>query len=95
MLLLILGLIIKKDNNKNPIEKYKKLRILGYLPFIGVLCFGIYSAIVGGVGFPTSYSDSTWIEDFLGSIFIISLFVWPLYIIGFFLIIKSSSKIKN
>ena len=94
-----LGLIIKQenevqtvDNNKNLIVKYKILRALGYLPFIGSLCFAIYSSIFG---FSFLFSTSYGIEAFFGTIFLISLFIWPLYIIGAIIIIKSSSKIND
>lgn len=99
MTFILFGLIIKEENiphttenNKKSIVKYNVLRVIGFIPFIGVLCFGIYSAIVG-FGFVSSYSKG--IEGFLSSIFIISFFVWPLYIIGAVIIIKSSSKIKS
>ena len=39
----------------------------------------------------TSYG----VDAFLGSILVLSLFLWPLYIIGIVLIIKSSSKIRS
>ena len=99
MAFLFFGLIIKKENtpntaenNKNSIVKYKILRTLGYLPFVGILCFAIYSAIYGFTfGFSTSYG----LDAFLGTIFFFSLFIWPLYIIGAIIIIKSSSNIEN
>ena len=44
--LLIFGILIKDENasnevqnNENFVKKYKLLRILGYIPFIGILCF--------------------------------------------------------
>lgn len=96
---LVLGLIIKKenatkvvDNNKNSIVKYKLLRALGYLPFIGILCFAIFSSICG---FSFFFSRSYGLDAFFGTIFLMSLFIWPLYIIGAIMIIKSSSKIND
>ena len=99
MTFLFFGLIIKQEdvpqiaeNNKNSIVKYKILRFLGYIPFIGILCFAIYSSIfVFSFLFSTSYG----LEAFLETIFLFSLFIWPLYIIGAIIIIKSSSNIKN
>lgn len=94
---LVLGLIIKQENepktlnNENSIVKYKILRVLGYLPFIGILCFSIYSSICG---FSFLFSTSYGMGAFFGTIFLISLFIWPLYIIGAIIIIKSSSKIN-
>lgn len=96
---LVWGLIIKKenvpetvDNNRNSIVKYKILRFLGYLPFVGILCFAIYSSICG---FSFLFSTSYGLDAFFGTILLISLFIWPLYIIGAIIIIKSTSKINN
>ena len=97
MIFLVLGLIIKQENapktvDKNSIVKYKILRAFGYLPFIGILCFAIYSSICG---FSFLFSTSYGVGAFFGTIFLMSLFIWPLYIIGAIIIIKSSSKINN
>lgn len=94
---LVWGLIIKQENvpktldNKNPIVKYKLLRVLGYLPFIGILCFATFSSICG---FSFFFSKSYGLDAFFGTIFLMSLFIWPLYVIGAIIIIKSSSKIN-
>ena len=94
---LVWGLIIKQENvpktldNKNPIVKYKLLRVLGYLPFIGILCFATFSSICG---FSFFFSRSYGLDTFFGTIFLMSLFIWPLYVIGAIIIIKSSSKIN-
>lgn len=94
---LVLGLIIKQENvpktldNKNPMVKYKLLRVLGYLPFIGILCFATFSSICG---FSFFFSRSYGLDAFFGTIFLMSLFIWPLYVIGAIIIIKSSSKIN-
>lgn len=100
VIFLSLGLLIKKENIsntvvniKNSIVKYRILRIIGYVPFVGILCFASYSAIYG---FSFFFSTSYGFHAFFGSILIFSLFfLWPLYIIGIIIIIKSSSKIKN
>ena len=85
--LLAFGILIKNENTSNEpqndeksVRKYKLLRILGYTPFIVILCF-----VTIRYGF----------NDFLGIIFLFSLFGWPLYIIGIILIIKSSSKVRS
>ena len=97
--LLTFGILIKNENasnetknDKKAVRKYKLLRILGYMPFIGILIFATYSAI-SGISF--LFSTSYGFDAFLGSILLLSLFLWPLYIIGIILIIKSSSKIRN
>lgn len=96
---LFFGLIIKKENtsytvenNKKLIVKYNIFRILGCLPFIGILCFAINSAINGFSFFFTTYDG---LEAFFDTIFFFSLIIWPLYIIGGIIIIKSSSKIRD
>lgn len=84
-ILLTFGFLIKKDNssyetenNINSSRKYKILRIIGYIPFLGVLIFVSFLA--------NSFND------FFRKIHTLSLFVWPLYLVGFILIIKNSSK---
>lgn len=100
MVFLSLGLLIEKGdtsnsvvNTKKSLKKYRILRIIGYLPFVGILCFAIYSSIYG---FSFFFSTIYGLSAFFGSILIFSLFfLWPLYIIGIIIIIKSSSKIKS
>ena len=79
------------DNNKNSIVKYKILRVFGYIPFVGILCFATFSSICG---FSFFFSRSYGLDAFFGTIFLMSLFIWPLYVIGAIIIIKSSSKIN-
>lgn len=93
------GLIIKQENVTNTVEnskksivKYKILRILGYSPFVGTLCFALFSSIYG---FSFFFSRSYGLEAFFGTIFLMSLIIWPLYIIGAIIIIKSSSNIEK
>ena len=94
------GLLIKNDYNleeykisKKSVKYYKVLKFIGFMPFIGVLCFGIFSAING---FSFFFSTSYGVEAFLESIFWISImFLWPFYLIGIVIIIKSTSKIKE
>lgn len=71
---------------------YKILIILGCLPFVGILCFAIFSSIYG---FTFLYSTSYGFDAFLGSILLPSLFLWPLYIIGIALITIGSLKIRK
>lgn len=96
---ILLGVIIKDESiphatefNKKSIVKYKILRCIGYLPFVIALVSGILG-MVAGFGFFFSYHDG--IDGFLGSIFFLSLLIWPLYIIGLAIIIQSSSKLKS
>ena len=105
IILLLIGIIIddsndetvnskKIDNNINTqkIKKYKILRFIGFLPFILVISCGIFFMFTGfGFFFNTSHGVSA----FFGSIFFISLFAWPLYIVGIILIIKSNQKLKK
>lgn len=74
------------ENNKNAIVKYKILRLIGYLPFVGVLFFTHYFT----KGMKTNYG----FNDFVGSLIFCLLLLSPFCIAGTVLIIKSSSKIK-
>ena len=89
---LVFGLIINEDNllsqdNKNLVIKYKLLRVLGYLPFIGIVCFAIYEGLFG---FSFLGDTSYGFVAFLCVIGFYSFLIWPIYIIGIILIIKSS-----
>ena len=102
LICLIVGLMMQSNKNNNIFTeenskkhkiKYQILKISGYLPFIGILCCGIYHSIVG---FSIFFSDADYgVSAFLASILMFSLFIWPLYIIGIILIIKSSKKLKE
>lgn len=99
ILCIIIGILSKNDFNKEKtkdskklIMKYKILKWLGFLPFIAIVSIGVFSSIVG---FSFMFSTSYGIAAFFESILIISLFIWPLYIIGIVLIIYSKKKITN
>jgi len=97
IILLIIGICIEIskteiNNNDKKILKYKILRAIGYLPFIGILLYGIFSMFNG---FTFIFSTSYGFEAFIGTIIIYSIIIWPLYILGLILIIKSNNKIKN
>lgn len=99
---LVSGILIKVDQkddakiyNEEYVSKYKKykwLRILGTLPFIGVIGLGIFCAFRG---FSFIFNSSYGLEAFIESILLISIFIWPLYIIGLVIIIITTRKIKN
>lgn len=98
IILLVIGICIeipKKEinhNNNRKIHKYKILRIIGYTPFIGILLFGIFSMFNG---FDFMFSTSHGIEALIGTIIILSIIIWPIYVVGIILIIVSNNKIKK
>ena len=79
------------DKKKNK-TIWKVLLALGILPFILVLCIGIYSSIFG---FTFLGTTDVGVDAFIGSIFILSFLYWPIYIVGIFLIIISIVKLKE
>lgn len=101
LILLIVGIFIDSslvndnkilDNKKKNIM-YNILRFIGFIPFILVILYGIYCAL-NGFSFlfgPASYGLSGFCEGVL----LVSLVVWPAYIVGIVLIIKSNKKIKQ
>ena len=99
-LFLLVGISLKKEESTVPTEinykrlkiKYNLLKFLGFLPFVAILCIGIFCAFSG---FSFFFSTSYGISAFFSSIFLFSLLVWPFYIIGAVLIIKSSQKLKE
>ena len=64
------------------------LLILGLLPFVILLCGGIYSAINGFSGLTISMKQYG-IDAFIDWIILWSFVYWPTYIIGIVLIIIS------
>ena len=96
ILCIIIGIFSKENLNRNnsnkSLMKYKILKWIGIFPFIAILCIGLFSMING---FSFMFSTSYGISAFFESIMIISLFIWPLYIIGIALIIYSKKKITN
>lgn len=97
VILLLIGIFIdatdKKINENAKLRKYKILKIIGYIPFIIVTLYGIFCFFTGFDFFlKTTYG----LPAFFGSIFILSiLFMWPFYIIGIALIVKSKKLIKQ
>lgn len=72
------------------------LLVVGTLPFIVSLTFGIYSSISGFSGlcwWQCNYDYG--FKAFFDSILLFSYIFWPAYIIGTILIILSAIKIKN
>ena len=96
ILCIIIGIFSKENLNRNnsnkSLMKYKILKWIGIFPFIAILCIGLFSMING---FSFMFSTSYGISAFFESIMIISLLIWPLYIIGIALIIYSKKKITN
>lgn len=74
------------------LKKWKCVLIISLLPFIGVLLCASYFSVVGLGMF---LSNSFGIEAFLGTILIISMFAWPLYIVSIIFIVISIKKIKE
>lgn len=78
------GLIIKKENipneikySKDSIVKYKILRVLGYLPFVGILCFASYSAICGFSFFlSTSYGFEAFFRKYTSMFIVYMAFIY-------------------
>lgn len=93
-LCLFIGILINShDSDSNKKKLYYKIHlIVGLLPFIGVIIYGIFSAING---FTFIYSTSYGLEAFSCTVIIMSLLIWPYYIIGLALIIKGIFKIKS
>ena len=97
---LIIGILIDSKQPQNNTKekkvpknlKWKILLIIGLLPFIFVLAYGIYSMLEGFSFFSTSYHG---IDAFIFFLFIFSFLFWPLYILGAALIIISVVKLKN
>ena len=55
------------------------LLVLGIIPFVYVLCYGLFSSS----------------RSFIESIKVYSSIIWPLYILGLFLIVLSIIKLKR
>lgn len=82
----------KEKSPEQMITKYKIWRVIGCLPFIGILSAAIYAAIEG-VGFITTTIYG--FEAFIMTIIVCSITLWPAYLIGIFLIVRSSIKIDK
>lgn len=75
---------------------WKILLIIGILPFLGVLCYAIYSAIYGFKGLCFFYCTKEYgLLAFRDSIILYSIVYYPLYIIGAILVILSIIKIRK
>lgn len=75
---------------------WKIILILGILPFVVSLGFGIYSAITGFSGLCIlNCKDIYGIQAFLDSIIMYSYIFWPTYIVGLIAIITSVIFIKR
>lgn len=73
---------------------WKILLIIGFIPFLVVLIYGIYSAIFGFSGLclcPDYYGFAA----FFDSVLLFSVVFYPAYIVGVVLIILSIIKIKS
>lgn len=70
------------------------LLILGIVPFIFCLFYGIYNSIVGfsGLSFYNRYYGT---KAFFDSIILLSYLIFPFYIIGLLLIILSIIKLRR
>lgn len=79
---------------KNKKILWKTLLIMGFVPFILVLFYGLYSAITGfsGLCFCGNYYG---FKAFIDSIIMVSYVFYPAYIIEIILIIVSLLKFKK
>ena len=75
-------------NNK----KYKLIKIIGFLPFIGTIIYGIFCMFFG---FTFLFNTSYGLDALFESIFIMLTKIWPMYIIGIIIIIISNKKLKQ
>ena len=95
-ILLIVGFFFIDTNEKKSlkIKQYQIFKIVGYIPFVGILCYGVFNMFFG-------YSGLSWgkpeygISAFFYSIVFLSIFIWPTYIIGIFLILIGKNKQKK
>ena len=73
---------------------WKIIFILGLIPFVLTLIVGIYFSIIGfsGIYFGGSYYG---LNAFIDSIIYIGFLYYPIYIVGFILIIMSIIKINK
>lgn len=78
-------------NSDKYIRKYKIIRILGFLPFVCLLCYSIYCFIFGFTFFETWYG----FKGFYQALFWFSVLFWPLYIVGIILIVISFIKLRK
>jgi len=83
-------MIIGCDDMKRKIWIF--MLILGIIPFIIPLIYGIYSFIFGVTFF---FDTTSGFEGLFNSILMWSFVYWPTYIIGAILIIISAIKIKR
>ena len=75
---------------------WKILLILGLMPFITVICYGLYNAINGFAAFCIlSCTKDYGFVAFRDSIILYSYVFWPTYIIGLVLIILSIIKLRK
>lgn len=72
----------------------KILFMIGVLPFVIVLCGGIYSAIIGYSPIYMSAIHYGW-DALMNYVFLWSYLYWPSYLIGILLIILSILKLKK
>ena len=90
---LIAGFMIdtkQTEPKQNSIKKYIKLRILGLIPFIGILCYAFLSTIVGA---SFMGSDIFGFDAFI--LVLLACFMSPWSWLGLVLIIISTLKIKK
>lgn len=75
---------------------WKVLMILGIIPFIVEICYGVYSSLFGFSGLCIlNCGKMNRFEVFVDSIILYSYIFWPTYLIGGILIILSIMKLIN
>lgn len=105
LILLLIGIFIKGDKEKEIInkndnyeikpktkKKYIIMLILGLLPFIVFLGSAIFY-VINGISF--FYNTVYGLEALEVVTAVYFIFLWPIYIIGLILIVKSIQKLKQ
>lgn len=81
-----------KEEVEKQTKKYRTFILLGYLPFLGVISYGFFSMLTG---FSFLNSTAYGFEALISSTLLLSILLWPLYIIGIILIVYSSIKLTK
>lgn len=96
LFLIIIGINLdKKDKNKKINKlKYNLLKLIGLLPFLNLICVGIYYMFKGYQLYTNGFNDIYiyGLKALLFTIIRMSIILWPLYIIGIFLIIVGTKN---
>lgn len=75
-------------------KKYWISLLIGCIPFLVALSMGLYNSIVGFSGL-SFHNKNYGFDAFFDTIVLVSYLIYPLYIIGLFLIIFSIVKLRR